>query len=73
MRDAGLEALPIRIDDDVWIGGRSVILPGVHIGQGAVVAAGAVVTRDVVPYAVVGGVPARLIRMRDGEAKETPP
>lgn len=54
----------IIIDDDVWIGYGSAILSGVHIGQGAVVAAGAVVTRDVPPYAVVGGVPARVIKYR---------
>lgn len=45
----------ITIDDDVWIGQRVIILSGVHIGQGAVVAAGAVVTKDVPPYAIVGG------------------
>lgn len=45
------------IDDDVWIGTNVVILPGVHIGQGAIIGAGAVVTKDVPPYACVGGVP----------------
>lgn len=45
----------IVVDDDVWIGTRAIIMSGVHIGQGAVVAAGAVVTKDVPPYAVVGG------------------
>lgn len=54
----------ITIDDDVWIGQRVIILSGVHIGQGAVVAAGAVVTRDVPPYVIVGGVPAGVIRYR---------
>ncbi|HBI63202.1 MAG TPA: acetyltransferase [Lachnospiraceae bacterium] len=54
----------IIVDDDVWIGYGSAVLSGVHIGQGAVVAAGAVVTRDVPPYAVVGGVPARVIKYR---------
>jgi len=54
----------IVVDDDVWIGHGSTILSGVHIGQGAVVAAGAVVTKDVPPYAVVGGVPARVIKYR---------
>lgn len=52
------------IEDDVWIGARAIILAGVHIGQGAVVAAGAVVTHDVPPYAIVGGVPAHLIKYR---------
>lgn len=54
----------IVVDDDVWIGERATILSGVHIGQGAVVGAGAVVTRDVPPYAIVAGVPARVIRYR---------
>lgn len=49
---------PVRICDYVWIGPRAIILPGVTVGEGAVIAAGAVVTRDVAPYAVVGGVPA---------------
>ncbi len=50
---------PILIGNDVWIGAHAVILAGVEIGDGAVVAAGAVVKRDVKPYSVVGGVPAR--------------
>ena len=56
----------IVVDDDVWIGYGATILSGVHIGQGAVVAAGAVVTKDVPPYAVVGGVPAKVIKYRFG-------
>ena len=54
----------IVIEDDVWIGEKSIILSGIHIGQGAVVAAGAVVTKDVPPYAIVGGVPAKVIKYR---------
>lgn len=54
----------IAIGDDVWIGVRAIILNGVTIGRGAVVAAGAVVTKDVPPYAIVGGVPARIIKYR---------
>lgn len=54
----------IILDDDVWVGQHAIILSGVHIGQGAVVAAGAVVTKDVPPYAVVGGVPAKVIKYR---------
>ncbi|MGO4930979.1 DapH/DapD/GlmU-related protein [Streptococcus alactolyticus] len=54
----------IVVDDDVWIGYGATIMSGVHIGQGAVVAAGAVVTKDVPPYAIVGGVPAKVIKYR---------
>ena len=54
----------IIVDDDVWIGYGSTIMSGVHIGQGAIVAAGAVVTKDVPPYAVVGGIPAKVIKYR---------
>lgn len=54
----------IIVEDDVWIGYRSVIMSGVHIGQGAIIAAGAVVTKDVPPYAIVGGVPAKVIKYR---------
>lgn len=53
---------PILIENDVWIGSNVTILPGVKIGQGSVVAAGAVVTKDVESYVVVGGVPAKLIK-----------
>jgi len=61
-RRAGIErALPVRIGTDVWIGGGAIILPGVNIGDGAIVAAGAVVSRDVAPGARVAGVPARPI------------
>ena len=54
----------IVVEDNVWIGVRAIILPGIHIGEGAVVAAGAVVTKDVEPYQIVGGVPARTIGQR---------
>lgn len=54
----------IVLEDDVWIGESAIILSGVHIGQGAVVAAGALVTKDVPPYAIVGGVPAKIIKYR---------
>jgi len=54
----------IVVGDDAWIGFGSLILSGVTIGQGAVVAAGSVVTKDVPPYAIVGGVPARVIKYR---------
>lgn len=55
---------PIAVGNDVWIGTNALVLSGVSVGDGAVVAAGAVVTHDVPPYAVVAGVPARVIRMR---------
>ena len=61
----------IFIDDDVWIGYRSTIMSGIHIGRGAVIAAGSVVTKDVPPYAIVGGVPAKVIKYRfDNEIRE---
>ena len=56
--------LPIVIGDHAWIGVRATLLAGITIGEGAVVMAGAVVTRDVPPYAVVGGVPARVVSQR---------
>jgi acetyltransferase-like isoleucine patch superfamily enzyme len=55
------------ISNDVWIGAGVTILPGIRIGDGAIVAAGAVVTRDVLPYEVVGGVPAKRLRFRFAE------
>ena len=58
------QKLSVVIGNDVWIGTGATILQGVHIGDGAIVAAGAVVTKDVEPYAIVGGVPAKLIRKR---------
>lgn len=60
----------IIIDDDVWIGARVTILANVHVHSHSVIAAGAVVTRDVPEYAVVGGVPARVIRYRKDVSKD---
>lgn len=60
----GVTCAPVEIGDDVWIGHGSVVLKGVRIGTGAIVAAGAVVTRDVAPYDIVGGVPAKVISQR---------
>lgn len=54
---------PVTIGDNSWIGARALILPGVHIGNFCVVAAGSVVTKDVPDYSVVGGVPAKVIKM----------
>lgn len=59
-----LTTAPITICNGVWIGARAIILPGVTVGEGAVVAAGAVVTKDVAPWTIVGGNPARVIKER---------
>jgi acetyltransferase-like isoleucine patch superfamily enzyme len=60
----GVQGGPVVVEDRVYLATRATVLPGVRIGEGAVVAAGAVVTKDVAPYTVVGGVPARLIGQR---------
>jgi acetyltransferase-like isoleucine patch superfamily enzyme len=56
---------PVVIDDDVWIGARCILLPGVSIGKGAIIAAGSVITKDVPAYSIMAGVPAQLIRIRE--------
>ncbi len=62
-RRQGLEfGKPIIIGDDVWIGGSAVLCPGITVGEKSIIAAGAVVTKDVPPYAIVGGNPAKVIR-----------
>lgn len=62
MIDQGYEDYrPVVIGDDVWIGRRVIILPGVTVGGGSIIAAGAVVSKDVKPYSIVGGVPAKQI------------
>lgn len=60
---------PVAIMDHVWLGARSIVLPGVRIGEGAVVAAGAVVTKDVLPYTIVAGNPARAIGKRSRDIR----
>lgn len=65
MLQGAKEIAPVHIGNDVWIGLRSVIMPGVTIGNHVIVGSGAVVTKDVPDYAVVGGVPAKIIRFRD--------
>lgn len=61
---AGHEKKEVVISDDVWVGAGCIILPGVFIGEGAVIAAGSVVTKNVEPFSIVGGVPAKLIKYR---------
>lgn len=58
------EDKPVKIGDDVWVGTRVVILPGVTVGRGAIIGASAVVTKDVPPYSVVAGVPAKVVKWR---------
>ena len=58
------EPRPVNIGNDVWIGRRAIIMPGVTIGDGCVIGAGAVVTKDIPPYSLAGGVPAKVIRSR---------
>lgn len=60
---------PVVIDDRVWIGPNSIILHSVHIGEGAVIAAGAVVTKDVPPFSIVAGIPAKVIGERNHDLK----
>lgn len=62
-KEINLDELPVVIEDDVWIACMSIILRGVHIGRGAVIAAGSVVTKDVPAWSVVAGNPARVIKM----------
>lgn len=64
IREQGYNAAPISIGNDVWIGARVTILPGVKIGNGSVVAAGSIVNKDVPEYTVVGGSPAKTIKQR---------
>jgi acetyltransferase-like isoleucine patch superfamily enzyme len=59
------ESKPVIIEDDVWLASNSTVLPGVKIGRGAVVAAHALVNRDVEPFTVVGGVPAKTVMRLD--------
>jgi maltose O-acetyltransferase len=63
----GVKSAGVVIEDHAWIASRAILLPGVRVGKGGVVAAGAVVTRDVEPYTIVAGVPARPIGMRTME------
>lgn len=65
------EERPVTIEDDVWIGDSCIILPGVTIGRGSIVGAGSVVTKNVEPFSIVGGNPAKLIRYRRNQEDHT--
>jgi acetyltransferase-like isoleucine patch superfamily enzyme len=74
MKEQGVSRSFIKIEDDVWIGANTTITAGVTVGQGSIIAAGAVVTRDVPSFSIVGGVPAKILRSRtqrseDGDQK----
>lgn len=71
MKEQGVTRSSIVIEDDCWLGANSSILAGVRIGHGSIVATGAVVTKDVPPYSIVGGMPARIIRYRLGLCPES--
>ena len=70
MMDQGMEETKqVIIGDDVWIGRRVIIMPGVNIGNGVIIGAGAVVTKDVPDYCIVGGVPAKILKWRKENEK----
>lgn len=64
IRQQGIALKPIVIEDDVWIGAHAIVLPGVTIGRGSVIGAGAVVTNDIPAYSVAVGIPARIVKFR---------
>lgn len=66
MMDQGFEEeRPVTVGDDVWIGDRVIILPGVSIGDGCIIGAGSVVTKSIPPYSIAAGVPAKIIKSRN--------
>lgn len=71
IKSQGVTALPVVVEDDCWLASGSIILGGVTIGRGSIVAAGAVVSKDVPPYSVVGGVPAQQIARRPNPGSKT--
>lgn len=64
MIEQGTNRKGVVIGDDVWVGTRAVILDGVTVGKGSIIAAGSIVNRDVEPYSIVGGIPARVLKVR---------
>lgn len=64
INEQGYIVKDVKIENDVWIGARSIILPGVTVGQGSIIAAGSIVTKDIDEYSIVGGNPARFIKKR---------
>lgn len=70
IRKQGVTTLPIRIEDECWIGANSILTAGVHIGKHSIVAGGSVVTKSVPPYSIVGGNPAHLLKQYDFDKKE---
>jgi len=66
IKEQGVKREFVKIEDDCWIAANTVILAGVTIGRGSVIAAGSVVNKDVPPYSIVGGVPAKVIKSRKG-------
>lgn len=71
IREQGATRAPVKIGRDVWLGAKVTILKGVTIGDGAIIGANAVVTRDIPSMAIAVGIPARVVKMRDGSGKAT--
>ncbi|MEM8907087.1 MAG: acyltransferase, partial [Bacteroidota bacterium] len=70
IKDQGVEMKTITVEDGVWIGANAVVTAGITIGKNSVVAGGSVVTKDVPPYSVVGGNPARVLKQYNPDSKE---
>lgn len=68
--EQGVSTMPIKIENNVWIGANSVVLPGVQIGNHSVIGAGSIITKDIPPYSVVVGNPARIVKRYDMDLKE---
>ena len=68
--EQGVSTMPIKIENDVWIGANSVVLPGVQIGNHSVIGAGSIITKDIPPYSVAVGNPARIVKRYDMDLKE---